>query len=304
MNPKLTRLGAIAGIACLAFLAWSRPIPGGVRTVKRQAITHRITLPLASLSALVLLAMAAIAPSAGAIVNGQPAGDGYGAVGVVVFQPTGGDPADMCSGFLISPTAFVTAGHCALEALAKQEQIGGDIGVSFDPVFDPATSGVVHVTNVTVHPDYLANQESLRAPDMAVLTLARQVAVDPIHLPEQGAANRLAAGTELTTVGYGLTQDCETDLGHCVAVYDPMRRFASERLLSVSQPFITVGQNPNAHGEGGVCYGDSGGPHLIPGTLTAVAITADINSALCWSTTFDIRLDTTAALEFLGPYTR
>jgi Trypsin len=273
----------------------------------REAMTPRTPIAAAVLMAFSVLLMA-IATPARAIVNGELAGDRYPAVGMTVFQPSNGEPLhDACTGFLISPTAFVTAGHCAVEALADQSEIGGTLGASFEPAFDPATSTFVRATSVVVHPEFLANQLSYKSPDMAVLTLARPVnGVNPIDLPRRGAANGLAQGTKLTAVGYGLTQECDTDLGNCQIVYDPARRFATERLSSVSQWFITVGQNPNAQGEGGVCYGDSGGPHLLSGTTTAVALTTAINPTFprCWANSRDIRLDTATALDFLRPYAR
>ena len=258
----------------------------------------------------VLLAVAVAPSPAGAIVNGELAGGRYPAVGTVVFQPAGGEPMfNLCSGFLISSTAFVTAGHCALEAEGDQDEIGGTIGASFDPTFDPASASFVAASSVAVHPEFLANQHSYKTPDMAVLSLDRPMTgVDPIELPERGAAERLAHGSELITVGYGLTQECDTDLGHCQAGFEPARRFAIETLNSVSQWFITVGQNPNANGEGGVCYGDSGGPHLLSGTSTAVALTTAIHPTFpgCWANSRDVRIDTATALSFLtahvGPF--
>jgi len=57
---------------------------------------------------LVAIVVLATASSAQAIVNGQPDGNGHPYVGMV-FQ-TGSEAA--CSGTLVSPTVFVTAGHC------------------------------------------------------------------------------------------------------------------------------------------------------------------------------------------------
>lgn len=255
------------------------------------------------MAALVATAVVSGTP-ADAIVGGQLAGDQYGAVGEVVFQPGGGSPKfDLCSGFLISPTVFVTAGHCALEALGIQAGIGGTIGAAFEPTFDASTSTFRAAASVVVHPDFLANQHSYQSPDVAVLLLEQPVTdLDPISLPTAGAADSLAHGAQLTTVGYGFTRDCETDLGHCQVAYDPARRYATETLNSVSQWFITVDQNPNAQGEGGICRGDSGGPHLLPGTTTAIAVTTAFESKWCWSSSRDTRLDTPSVLAFLHTY--
>jgi hypothetical protein len=253
----------------------------------------------------IVLAVAAAPPSARAIVNGELAGGQYPAVGTVVVQPPGGEPMfNPCSGFLISSTAFATAGHCVVFAQGIQDEVGGTIGVSFDPTFDRSTSSFVPAASATIHPEFLANQLSNKTPDIAVLALEAPIeGVEPIELPEQGAADRLSNGSQLTTVGYGLTRDCTDPRGHCQVLLEPdpepARRFATETLNSVSQWFITVGQNPNANGEGGICFGDSGGPHLLPGTNTAVALTSAVHSWYCSSTTRDVRIDTATALSFL-----
>ena len=184
-----------------------------------------------------------------------------------------------------------------------QSQLGGSIGASFDPEFDPATSSFVAATSVSIHPDNLANPVSYKNPDIGVLTLEHPInGVQPVELPAEGAADHLQDSATLTTIGYGFTRDCDTNLGHCEIDYDPVRRSASETLISVSQWFLTVGQNPNAHGTGGICLGDSGGPHLLAGTNTAVAVTTAFFSKACWSTSRDTRLDTPTALAFLRSF--
>ena len=156
-----------------------------------------------------------------------------------------------------------------------QSQLGGSIGASFDPEFDPADiESIVAATSVSIHPDNLANPVSYKNPDIGVLTLEHPInGVQPVELPAEGAADQLQDSAPLTTIGYGFTRDCDTNLGHCEIDYDPVRRSASETLISVSRWDLTVGQNPNAHGTGGICLGDSGGPHLLAGTNPAVAVT-------------------------------
>jgi V8-like Glu-specific endopeptidase len=54
--------------------------------------------------------------SAHAIVNGVPDGNTHPYVGMMVFKDTNGD-LWRCSGFLISPTVFLTAGHCTIDTV-------------------------------------------------------------------------------------------------------------------------------------------------------------------------------------------
>ena len=63
-----------------------------------------------------------------------------------------------------------------------------------------------------------------------------------------------------------------------------------------------MSQNP-ATGNGGACFGDSGGPNFltVEGTrlIAAITITGD---AVCRATNVAYRLDTSSARDFLAPY--
>ncbi|HLM78402.1 MAG TPA: trypsin-like serine protease, partial [Rubrobacteraceae bacterium] len=63
----------------------------------------RRSVLLLTLMALTILAASGVA---GAIINGQPDGSRHPYVGMVY------NDGALCSGTLISPTAFLTAGHC------------------------------------------------------------------------------------------------------------------------------------------------------------------------------------------------
>jgi hypothetical protein len=52
-------------------------------------------------------------------------------------------------------------------------------------------------------------------------------------------------------------------------------------------------------GDGGTCYGDSGGPHYLGNVVVAVTVTGD---AYCKATDKDYRVDTSQARAFLAGY--
>jgi hypothetical protein len=56
--------------------------------------------------------------------------------------------------------------------------------------------------------------------------------------------------------------------------------------------------NPST-GDGGTCYGDSGGPHFLGTTVVSVTVTGD---RYCRATDKTYRVDTPTARSFLGLY--
>jgi hypothetical protein len=85
--------------------------------------------------------------------------------------------------------------------------------------------------------------------------------------------------------------------------YADVRSVATGGLLAVNPSWLWISMNP-ARGDGGGCYGDSGGrtswgrgdPDDIVAALT---ITGD---AMCRATNVTYRLDTPSARAFLGQY--
>ena len=56
-----------------------------------------------------------------AITDGELDGDGHPYVGLMVAQLADGTPLWRCSGTLLSPTLFLTAGHCTESPAAHVE---------------------------------------------------------------------------------------------------------------------------------------------------------------------------------------
>jgi len=58
--------------------------------------------------------------------------------------------------------------------------------------------------------------------------------------------------------------------------------------------------NP-ATGDGGTCFGDSGGPNFL-GSTNTIAATTITGDAVCRATNVDYRLDTASARSFLQQF--
>jgi hypothetical protein len=75
---------------------------------------------------------------------------------------------------------------------------------------------------------------------------------------------------------------------------------ATGTLNATNNTWLRISMNPST-GNGGTCYGDSGGPNFLGTTqvIAAITITGD---SVCRSTNVDYRLDTPSARAFLGQY--
>jgi hypothetical protein len=86
--------------------------------------------------------------------------------------------------------------------------------------------------------------------------------------------------------------------------YADIRYVAVGTLNSVTTSWLRISQNAST-GNGGTCYGDSGGPNFLGAGATEtniVAATTITGDTPCRSTNVDYRLDTSSARAFLGQY--
>ena len=81
-------------------------------------------------------------------------------------------------------------------------------------------------------------------------------------------------------------------------LYDDVRGVATGTLNAVNKNWLRISMNPST-GNGGTCYGDSGGPNFL-GTTDIVAATTISGDSTCRSTNVDYRMDSPAARAFLG----
>lgn len=243
------------------------------------------------LTALVLAAATSlVATAAHAIVHGSPDGNGHPAVGALVNDQVFSDGTwTYCSGSLIAPTVFLTAAHCG-------EGSSDRVRVTFSAAYhdgDQVYAGTFHAD-----PAYGGGQNDPH--DVAVVVLDQAVkGIAPVQLPRAGSLDALAANAPITGVGYGAYAVPNGPGGHR-HLYNDVRMAANGTLNSKTKSWLRISENPSA-GNGGGCFGDSGGPNFLAGTNieAATTITGD---AICRSTNTAYRLDTPSARDFLRSY--
>jgi hypothetical protein len=254
---------------------------------------------------LVLVLLVGAAPAL-AITWGLPDEDNlYENVGAMIasFED---ETYPVCTGTLIDEKVFLTAGHCTdYVEFGLAEGTIKAVYVSFD--YDPMARGAkwLDVAEIITHPDYWWGPTS-NPHDVGVLILDKPAKkVTPATLPPEGFLDQLLADGELhdgsdrarfTVVGYGGTLYWPPP----EIVYGDKRQYAESEYLKLLKAWLHLSQN-QATGDGGTCYGDSGGPSFWveeDGTEILVGITS-WGDAQCVSSGFNYRVDIPDTLDFV-----
>jgi V8-like Glu-specific endopeptidase len=226
-----------------------------------------------------------------AITYGQLDGNRHPEVGALVGT-FNGQSYPYCSGTLISPTVFLTAAHCDLGT--------GQVFVTFDTKF--SSKSRLYAGQYHADPLYNAAQDDPH--DIAVVVFDRPIrGITPARLPAAGQLDRLPVNQKFTAVGYG-GQEPVNQPGGPVIGYLDTREYAVSSLNAVNPAWLRLSQN-QATGDGGTCYGDSGGPNFLgagAAETNIVAATTITGDALCKATNVTYRTDTASARAFLGGF--
>lgn len=228
----------------------------------------------------------------------------------IVKSPTTGQIFPICSGTMITENVFLTASHCTVffqQSLAPQGFVAFvslDQSIPFGSLTSNSTK-LLAVAHVVSNPNF--NQSQGDNGDIAVLILEKNVkGVTPAVLPGCGLLDQLQAQNGLkdatiTNAGYGLQNRV---VGGGVPFFQDLnpipRMFSFSTYSSLNGASLHFSQNPST-GNGGTCFGDSGGPNFLTVNgqqlIVSITITGD---AVCRATTVSYRLDTVSAQGFLA----
>jgi len=218
-------------------------------------------------------------------------------VGAMVVQSKFGWTSEWCSGTLIAPRVFLTAGHCTVDIDAYVTG-PADVHISFGP--NVLTQSTWHdVQEWVTSPDYWWGPMS-DPHDVGVVILKDPVtdlgygvlAPEAGYLTTLWMQGRLTPATKFLNVGYGSDQNfADTNV----------REYSWSAYRSLHFAWLYMSQNVHA-GSAGTCFGDSGGPTFYvtsSGAEYVVAVTS-WGDAQCKATNNNYRVDTAESLAFLS----
>jgi hypothetical protein len=276
--------------------------------------TSRLTGWLSALGAAGLLSAPAVRAITYGFVDDDRAFPNVGAF--IVQRASDGAIFPICSGTLISPTVFLTAAHCTafytqdLAPLGFTALVSFDSPIGFGALTDLKRTKLIPAVQVVTNPAF--NQAQSDSGDIGVLVLPQRATrgIPPAALPPRGLLDELSAQNGLhdavfTAVGYGLQNRVTGGGPPFFEDANPIpRMFAFSGFHSLNPGYLRLSQNPST-GDGGTCFGDSGGPNFLEvdgrRVLAATTVTGD---AVCRATNVDYRLDTDSARGFLGSFVR
>ena len=273
---------------------------GPLRSNARASLRRALTLVAALIGILALLS-----PSAGAVTDGVPdTQNEYPFVGLMVAQDDDGTPLWRCSGTLISPTVFLTAGHCTFGADHVEIWFDQDVESGIPENGYPSV-GDVGGTPYT-HPEY--REDAFYLHDLGVVVLDEPIYMEEYgQLPELNGLDSLRPGsrTVFTAVGYGL-QKSFPDAASWKVQADRVRMISHPHLVQINRGIVgdySLLLSNNAR-TGGTCFGDSGGPNFIGSTNVIAGVTSFGLNSTCGGTGGVYRIDQADDLGWLAPYVR
>lgn len=176
---------------------------------------------------------------------------------------------ESCSGVLLSPTLFMTAGHCTMKVETW------DVRTVIVGRTDMATTEGIEVKPVDawLHPDYPNCNEGLQCGDIGIWVLAKPVGTSYVQI---GTAADEAVGTNSTMISWGqigggtnstIARKATFPVTTEQTCKDKGYDFKTGKILCFGP----------VNGDVGTCVGDSGAGYVVGAKLIAVHSGGDSN---------------------------
>jgi secreted trypsin-like serine protease len=248
---------------------------------------------------------AATATPAAAIRYGEPDNGEHPYVGIMIANDENGTPLWRCSGTLVSPTHFLTAGHCTFGATTATVWFEEDLRDA-GALGYPLGGETSYTGTAFTHPAY--DDAAFYLNDLGMVVLDEPVVLDEYGaLPELGYFDQFfvkrGQNKQLfTAVGYGLQRNMPSGSGLTEA--ERVRLQATLQIINQDSAFgeKKAGNSvlfTNNAASGGTCNGDSGGPIFVAGSNVVAAVTSYGINARCAGTGGGYRVDTADDLAWL-----
>jgi Trypsin len=269
-------------------------------------------------------AVALLSAPAGAVLGGTPDGIGHPNVGLSVFYYHG-VPLWRCSGTMVAPTIYLTAGHCT--------GIDTDLGVAPDHAEVWFSAGPIPRGNYPgggvscagytgypcqgdvggtphPHPGWDGSVTIPNTHDFGAVVLDSEPNVGLSRIAPAGYLDQLATArgqqnVNFTVVGYGAQferPNLEIAIRQRFVGTNQLVNLRSN--LAGGYNLLMTDSNGEGTGGGGQCFGDSGGPIFHTddaGNMWLVAVIS-FGRKYCHGVSGAFRVDNTQARDFLGGF--